>query len=323
MYRHTAALQCSPFREVPCPCFGAAAVAWSAWSDLTRSCGAHEDHHRRQRVRRSDDRHAGVAEGPGRRGRVDGHRRGTPTGPGARSQGVFADRALRTEHRRYERLRGRRRLRRRRDHGRIPATAGDEPDGSPRQERGHHEGRDRPDRAELTRRDRHRRDESPGRDDVPCRGRERVPEGARDGDGGRPGFRAAPVLHRGGAGCVAARRRSDDARIARRRDGRSAEARDGRREAASRAGRPAHARPSLPADARRGRRDRRAAEEGERVLRAERVDHADGRGDRERHARRCSRSALGLRGSTGSTMSTSAYRRSSAAEGSRRSSSST
>ena len=42
------------------------------------------------------------------------------------------------EHRRDERLRGHRRLRRRGDHGRVPAPAGDEPDGPARQERRDH-----------------------------------------------------------------------------------------------------------------------------------------------------------------------------------------
>ena len=150
-YRHEGGLQRSPSGELardPVAAHRPPGGSMGAHLDHTRSCDAHEDHRRRQRIRRPDDRDARAAEGPGGRGRAHGHRGRAAAGPGARPQGIVADRAFRAEHRRDERLRGCRRLRRGRHHGRVPAAAGDEPDGPARQERRDHAGRDRQDRAQ-------------------------------------------------------------------------------------------------------------------------------------------------------------------------------
>ena len=57
----------------------------------------------------------------------------------------------------------------RRDHGGIPAAAGDEPDGPPREERGDHAGRGRSGGPGLAGRDPHRGLEPARRDDLPRR----------------------------------------------------------------------------------------------------------------------------------------------------------
>ena len=92
-----------------------------------------------------------------------------------------------------------------------------------------------------------RRVEPARRDDLPGRRGLRVPEGAGARDGGRARLRPAPLLHRRGARRLPARRRGDDARLARRRDDRAAAPGDRRRQAAARARRRGDARAAVPA----------------------------------------------------------------------------
>ena len=82
-------------------------VGWAGQPNARRR-SAHEDHRRRQRVRRTDGRDAAAREGP-RRGRPDRHHRGQAAGARARPQGSRTGRGLRAHDRRHERLRGYRR----------------------------------------------------------------------------------------------------------------------------------------------------------------------------------------------------------------------
>ena len=239
-------------------------------------------------------------------GRADRHRRGPAAGLGPRPAPVRPRRRVRAQRDRHQRLRGHRRLRRRRDHRRVPPSAGDEPDGPARQERRDRARRGRTLGPGLAERDHHRGHEPAGRDDVPRRRGLRLPQGTGHGDGGGARLGAPAGVHRRGARRVAARRRGDDARVARRVDGAAASPRDRRWEAAHRDGRRGDAPAPVRADARRRRRDRWAAEEGERVLRPLGFGRADGRGDRRQLRRACCLSARGARASTASTGSTSA-----------------
>ncbi len=119
----------------------------------------------------------------------------------------------------------------------------------------------------IARRRRHRRDEPARRDDVPVPRGLGFPGRARARAGGDARHRSLQALRGGRARRVAARRRSDHARLARRDDGSRPEQGDGQGQAAHRARRRRDDRTGCPADARRRRRDRRAPQDRQRLLR--------------------------------------------------------
>ena len=169
----------------------------TAWQ-LTKGPHAKEDHRRRRRERRRDLR-AG-ARAPRLRGRRPRrHHPELPAGEGARHQPGGRGPRLRADDDGLERLRGDRGLRRRRDHGRQAALAGDEPRRPRRDERGDRLRGDEGGGQALARRDPRRRLE-PARRDVPRReGDVALQEASRRRHGGHPRHRALLDVHRAGA----------------------------------------------------------------------------------------------------------------------------
>ncbi len=110
--------------------------------DKLRSASLRAEGHRRRRGQRRRDVRPGARAPRLRRRRPRRHHPELPAGQGARHQPGRRSARLRAEHRRHERLRGVRRLGRRRDHRRHAALARDEPRRPRDDEREHRRLRD-------------------------------------------------------------------------------------------------------------------------------------------------------------------------------------
>ena len=145
--------------------------------------------------------------------------------------------------------------------------------------------------AALAVRDPDRRHQPARRDDAPRVARVGLPAEPRDGHGRRARLGPPAVLPGRARERRAARRRGDDARLARRHDGAAARPGHDRRHAGRGGARPRDARRRVPAHPRRRRRDRRAAAAGLRVLRPCQRRPTRWCGRSSRTAARCTRSA--------------------------------